>query len=83
MLETQIHQGEKNEYLNCEVGIDFGNRMIARKQFAHVEIKKQDGMGFGLTAVVDIKSGKGIAALLCLKDYCRVPRTRICRGCNQ
>jgi hypothetical protein len=50
--------GEKNRYWNCNVGINCGNRMLSRRQYARIKVQREVGKGFGLVAMEGVKRGK-------------------------
>ena len=49
--------GEKDPYWNCNCGLDCGNRILGRRQFAKCKPKREQGKGWGLSAVNGVKKG--------------------------
>lgn len=47
-----------NPYTNCKCGPNCGNRLLGQRKFAKCRPKRQNGRGWGLTAVKDVKAGE-------------------------
>lgn len=43
---------------NCNVGLDCGNRLFTQRKFAKCKLKREEGRGWGLTVLENVKRGE-------------------------